>query len=207
MKHSESIKNIAQAMREFQSNPMVVGVNATGYGYDYATLDKCVERIYPAITDLGLSIMQPLGCTDSGEPAIHTIIMHTSGEHLETVYPITAAGIGKANDAQQFGAAVTYARRYGLLAAFGVPVGKDDDAACLTEKPARPTGQKYKPEDPTPADAILEGIGNCADVAELNDYYRKHRQTIQGSPRVDEILSEMSIRKGELEEQENQKGK
>ena len=74
-------------------------------------------------------------------------------------------------------------------------------------QPARPEGQKYKPEDPTPADDILEGIGNCADVAELNDYYRKHRQTIQGSPRVDEILSEMSIRKGELEEQENQKGK
>jgi len=200
MKHSESIKSIAEAMRKLQANPIVVGVNATGFGYDYATLDKCVDRIYPEITTLGLSIMQPLGSTDDGSPAIHTLIMHTSGEWLETVYPITAAGIGKANDSQQFGAAVTYARRYGLLAAFGVPVGKDDDAACLTEKAQRPTGQKYKPEDPGPAQQIIDGINNCADLDELAVFVDSVRQTIADSPMKDKIVAEYNLMKGQLEE-------
>ena len=201
MNHSESIKSIAEALNKFQAEPMVIGVNATGYGYDYATLDKCVSRIYPRMTDLGLSVSQPLGETSTGEPSIHTVIMHKSGEWMEFIYPISAAGIGKANDAQQFGAAVTYARRYGLLAAFGVPVGKDDDAACLTEKPKakKPAGKKYKASDPTPAESIISGILNCADVEELTAFYKNNRQSIEDSPKKEQIISEFSVHKGMLE--------
>jgi hypothetical protein len=64
--------------------------------------------------------------------------------------------MAKVNDAQQFGAAVTYARRYGLVGALNVPVDdEDDDAACLTENTAEPAEQPVranaKPKKPAPA--------------------------------------------------------
>lgn len=200
--HSEKIDEIAKAMSAFQALPMVIGVNATGYGYDYATLDKCVNRIYPKATALGLSIIQPLGESSDGSPAIITILMHTSGQWLQTAYPISGAGIKKANDAQQFGAAVTYARRYGLLAAFGVPAGKDDDAASLTEKPAakKPAGKKYKASDPTPAESIIAEIGDCLDLEDLTKCWEKNKVAINDSPKKDQIVAEFSIQKGVLSE-------
>ena len=201
MNHSESITKIAVAMAQFQSEPMVIGVNATGYGYDYATLDKAVNRIYPKITALGLSIIQPLGESKDGSPAIHTIVMHESGEWIETVYPISGAGIKSANDAQQFGAAVTYARRYGLLSAFGVPAGKDDDAACLTEKAKaqkEPSGKKYKASDSTPIDDLIGKMALCETKATLDKLMKASAQLIKDSGKREQITAEYQVRCGEI---------
>ena len=190
MNHSESIKNIAGAMQEFQSEPMVVGENAQGYGYDYATLDKCVNRIYPRATAHGLSVMQPLADIN-GEPAILTIIMHVSGEWIQTAYPLAKAGMKQVNDAQQFGAAVTYARRYGLLSAFGVPVGKDDDAASLTQKPT------------TAAEAIKKAIQKCKTVADLESLYHDHETVVKGDK---DLKTAFRTAKGALQLKEQNEG-
>jgi hypothetical protein len=197
--HSPEIDKIAVAMVAMQHTPIIIGKDTAAYKYKYATLDKCVERIFPVLATKGLSILQPLSDIN-GEPAIATIIMHISGQFISTLFPLSKAGMAGVNAAQDFGAAIQYARRYGLLAAFAIPTGEDDDAQSLNKpKPAKkPAGKKYKKDDPTPADSIINGLGNLVNEVELNEYYEEHKQTIMASPKKDQILSEFSIRKGEM---------
>ena len=203
MKHSESIAAIAKAMAKFQKSPMILGKNAEGYGYHYVSLDKVVDRLLPELSSHGLSVMQPLDEVN-GEPAIITLVMHTSGEWISTSYPLAKAGMKQVNDAQQMGAAIKYACRYGLKAAFCVPDSDDDDAACLTERlPApRPKGKKYKASDPTPAEQIINGLRSCADADSLKAFWITNKKEIEASPKKDAIVSEFSVQKGELEERE-----
>ena len=60
---------------------------------------------------------------------VTTRIMHTSGEWLEgtTCLPPTK------NDAQGYGSAITYAKRYGLQAMAGVPSVDDDGQAAVKQ--------------------------------------------------------------------------
>jgi hypothetical protein len=199
MNKSESITKIASALCEMQSNPIIIGVNASGYGYDYATLDKVISRIMPVATKHGLSVAQPLGEVN-GEPVIHTLLMHSSGQWVESSYPLEKAGIGKANDAQQFGAAVTYARRYGLLSLFGVPVGKDDDANSLTEEPKakRATGKKYKETDNTPIDDLIQKMHGCESIHALDDLVSSNKKMILDSGKRDQVTAEYQVLVGTL---------
>ena len=203
--HSEKIDEIAKAMAEFQKTPIVIGKDTAAYKYKYATLDKCVERIFPLMASHGLSVLQPLSDV-AGEPAIATIIMHTSGQFITSLFPMSKAGMSGVNAAQDWGAAIQYFRRYGLLAALCIPTGEDDDAQSLskpTPKPAakkKPAGKKYKPEDKTPAEQIIAEIGDCLDLEDLTKCWAKNEQTINESPKKDQIISEFSIQKGMLSE-------
>jgi hypothetical protein len=94
-----------------------------------------VDAIKPALAEHGLSFVQ--GPHDAEHAAkVETILLHESGEWMslgEVTVPVTKI------DAHGFGSALTYARRYGLLAAFGVAPEDDDGnaAATATEHPAK----------------------------------------------------------------------
>lgn len=138
------MSELAKALVAVQSRVLSVNKDGKGYGYNYATLGNVIESIAPLLADNGLAIMQPLD-NINGEPALRTIIMHTSGERVESVFPLEKAGMKGVNDAQQIGAAITYMRRYGICAAFNL-ITEDDDAACLSKKPAAPA--------PTPSGSL-----------------------------------------------------
>jgi hypothetical protein len=76
--------------------------------------------------------------------AIETLIVHSSGETLSC--GIVAIPVSK-DDAQGFGSAMTYARRYSLSAAFGV-CPEDDDGNAATKAPPRvvPTKTGWQPD-------------------------------------------------------------
>ena len=99
----------------------------------YADFAAVVEAVKPALAECGLFFVQHIRQV-VGAAAVETVIYHESGEQLSC--GITAVPISK-NDAQGYGSALSYARRYGLSSALGVApedVGapKDDDgnAAC-----------------------------------------------------------------------------
>lgn len=145
------MSELSMALVAIQSEMPVIGKDAAGFGYKYATLAKILRVITPILNRHGVALMQPLDNVN-GEPAVRTILIHASGEMMEWVYPITKAGMAKVNDAQQFGAAVTYAQRYGVRGALNIPIDdEDDDAACLTEEPVKPSGPIGKPKKPAPA--------------------------------------------------------
>ena len=87
----------------------------------YADLNAIREACLPALFANGLSIMQPTVTID-GKNYIETLVLHESGQfiggHTEIVF-------SKANDAQNFGAGTTYARRFGLQAM--LCIGAEDD--------------------------------------------------------------------------------
>lgn len=132
------MKELASALVQAQSELHNLGKNAQGYGYSYLTLDKLIEETRPVLAKHGLAILQPL-TNVNGEPAVKTMLIHVSGQMIDGDYPITKAGMKQVNDAQQMGAAVTYARRYGLAAMLNI-AQVDDDAASLTQ--AQPQQQK-----------------------------------------------------------------
>jgi len=136
------MKNLATALVKVQSGLTNLSKNAEGYGYTYLTLDKIIDETRTVLADNGISVLQPMAEVD-GQPAVKTVLLHESGEMIEGVYPITAVTMKQCNDAQQMGAAITYARRYCLAAMLNIAQA-DDDAGCIKAPKAPPSGSGDK---------------------------------------------------------------
>jgi len=97
----------------------------------YATYDTIIGAIRPLLAEQGLAFQQlPANAyDDEGKADTRAILeqrlIHTSGEVMEL--GTIAVPVKKGGDPQAFGSAMTYAKRYGLCAAFGIPTGDDDD--------------------------------------------------------------------------------
>jgi len=124
MKTSESIVEIATALNKAQGDMTgAVRGNANPfYKSLYSDLASIMQAISKPFYDNGLSFVQAAEIQD-GMVAVTTRIMHKTGEWIEstTVLPATKP------DAQGFGAAITYGRRYGLQSLAGIP-SVDSDA-------------------------------------------------------------------------------
>jgi len=114
--------------------------------YKYADLTSVIDAIKPALVANGLFFTQQPRPHDNGVE-IETVLHHTGGEHLSLGSLFVPAD---RNNAQGFGSALTYARRYALVTAFGVPV-EDDDGKAATDAPP-----KAKPAS-KPADKRITG--------------------------------------------------
>jgi hypothetical protein len=106
----------------------------------YAGLDACIEAVIDALHDNGIALMQrTLPC--EGGVAVETILLHSSGETISGgVLHVPASK----QDAQGYGSALTYARRYGILTLCGIAPEDDDGNAA-----SRPTSYA-KPAQPAP---------------------------------------------------------
>lgn len=92
----------------------------------YADLGAVIEAIKPALINHGLFFTQRPQPSEGGV-TIETVIGHVGGEELSLGSLFVPAN---KQDAQAFGSALTYARRYALVTAFGVPVEDDDGNAA-----------------------------------------------------------------------------
>jgi hypothetical protein len=133
MRTSESIQNIASALCQFQAEcpaPKKTAENPH-FKSKYSPLEEIISTIKPHLAKNGLSFFQ--STTTEGENiCVTTLILHTSGEFIETD-PLKLP-MGKVT-AQGAGSAVTYARRYSLCAALGIAAEEDDDGNCATQTP------------------------------------------------------------------------
>lgn len=105
-----------------------------GYGYKYTEL----AQINDYLESKGIEYYQ-FTQTEEGNEFIYTVPI-VEGKELQPrrgCRVIQAALSGKSNPAQEQGSAITYARRYSLLMAFGLAT-EDDDAASLDGKQAQP---------------------------------------------------------------------
>ena len=93
----------------------------------YADLAACVEAVIDALNNNGIMLMQKNHPNDAGV-AIETIFIHESGETISGgVLTVPATK----QDAQGYGSALTYARRYSLMAACGIAPEDDDGNAAV----------------------------------------------------------------------------
>lgn len=96
----------------------------------YVGLDGCVEAVIDALNDNGIALMQHTSECDNGV-IVETIFLHESGETLNCgKLHVPASKM----DAQGYGSALTYARRYSLMAACGI-APEDDDGNAASKKP------------------------------------------------------------------------
>lgn len=98
----------------------------------YADLAACVEAVIDGLNANGIALIQKQHPHDGGV-AVETIFVHESGESLSAgVLTVPASK----QDPQGYGSALTYARRYSLMAACGIaPEDDDGNAASKGKKP------------------------------------------------------------------------
>ncbi len=98
----------------------------------YADLSSVVEAIKPALIKNDLFFVQ-MNHEQQGGVCVETIVCHSSGGQMSFGKLFVPAG---KQDAQGYGSALTYARRYSLMTAFGV-CPEDDDGNAAVKAPAR----------------------------------------------------------------------
>ena len=118
-----NIAQIAHALVKAQSemSNAVKGSSNPFFKSKYADLNSIREAVLPVLNSHGISVLQPT-CSIDGKNYVKTILLHESGEFLESFTEVLFA---KQNDAQAQGSGISYARRYGLQSF--VCVGADDD--------------------------------------------------------------------------------
>ena len=111
----------------------------------YVDLKSLINTVKPVLNKHGLFLRQEVSGGDDGTVTIKTTLFTPEGESLSTE-PLKIPFAGQ-NLAQAMGAAITYARRYSLMALLGL-VGDDDTdgngAYEVTEKSDDPVLSKAK---------------------------------------------------------------
>jgi hypothetical protein len=142
------MKSIATALASAQINmgKALKQANNPHFRRKYADLGSVMDACLPALNGHGIAVIQPTGEDDTGR-FVETIMIHgESGEQLSCRVPL----IVSKNDMQGYGSAVTYARRYGLMAMAGIAPEDDNGNAAAKAAP------KQEPPKPISADQLQE---------------------------------------------------
>ena len=134
MNKSESIKELATALAKAQGSIKGAIKDSSNpfFKSKYADLASVVEAIRSSFAANGLSYIQTVEPSQADEVRVETMILHTSGEWISC--GVLALPVSKV-DAQGYGSALTYARRYSLSAAVGIAPEDDDGNAATAAKP------------------------------------------------------------------------
>ena len=93
----------------------------------YADLAACVEAVLDSLNEHGIGLIQRT-YEDATGVTVETVFIHTSGQYLEGGKLHVPAS---KQDAQGYGSALSYARRYSLMAACGIAPEDDDGNAAV----------------------------------------------------------------------------
>lgn len=140
MQKSDNINELAAALVLAQptfENAAKDSVNPF-FKSKYADLGAVWAAVQDGLSKHDLTVSQFPDHID-GAPALTTILIHMSGQWLSATYPLVVAKPGP----QEFGSAISYARRYGLSAVLGV-IADDDDG----EAAQRPAKAQNRPDAP-----------------------------------------------------------
>jgi len=134
----------------------------------YADLSSVSDAIKPALSKHGLFYVQ-MTHEQSGGVCVETIVGHESGEQFRFGKLFVPAS---KQDAQGYGSALTYARRYSLMTAFGVCPEDDDGNAASKPAPQRQEAQPDRINDEQLA--VLQGLTSEAgtDLKSLCTFYK-----------------------------------
>ena len=141
---------LVKAQKEF--GPALKTSSNPHFRSKYADLSACVEAVIDGLNNNGIFLMQGSHLCEDGV-IVETVFIHESGEQL-------SAGklhvVASKQDAQGYGSALTYARRYALMAACGIAPEDDDGNAASKPKQVEKTSEK-PPAPPPKLPAKIEG--------------------------------------------------
>jgi hypothetical protein len=181
----ENMQKIATALVKAQKafGPALKSSTNPHFKSRYADLAACVEAVIDALNENGIALVQHSHeCADG--IIIETIFIHESGEMIsggKLHVPATK------QDAQGYGSAMTYARRYSLQAACGI--APEDDDGNNASRPAKPKSTRTKAEiealitSTTSSDQLTATWKTlAADERELvRELAAKHNEKLKGA--------------------------
>lgn len=115
------------ALGQLEDVPRGRLADAGKYQYRFADLADVLATSRPTLAAHGLAVFQ-VPVTDHDSVVVRTTLLHTSGQWLRFDPLRLPAG----GTAQNVGSAITYARRYSLLASLGLATEDDDGADAGT---------------------------------------------------------------------------
>jgi hypothetical protein len=154
------MKNIATAFVKAQQafGPALKSSSNPHFKSRYADLSACVEAVIEGLNGAGIALVQRTS-EDLTGVTVETVFIHESGEMLECGKLHVPAS---KQDPQGYGSALTYARRYSLMAACGI-APEDDDGNAATRK----TATAVPTPDITDHLLAIEGSGNADQLKEV----------------------------------------
>lgn len=157
------MKQIAAALVTAQKNfaPALKTSSNPHFKSRYADLAACIEAVVDALNSAGIMLMQRT-TDDATGVTVETVFIHESGEMLDAGRLHVPAA---KQDPQGYGSALTYARRYSLMAACGI-APEDDDGNAAREAKERTASNAAREAEKRMADH-LAAISGAATVDDL----------------------------------------
>jgi hypothetical protein len=183
MRTSDSIKHIAPALLTAQRNITFAAKTAKNphFKVQYADLPSVIDAVKDALNDAGIVFIQTPTPSEDGRLHLVTRMIHESGEWIED----TAVCAMPKQDAQGFGSAMTYLRRYSLAAFCGLYQADDDGELTKVSINTEP---------------LIENIRNTESVNSLRDVWMEIYKIANSDKTALRILeAEKDKRKKELE--------
>jgi hypothetical protein len=182
------MKQIASALVKAQKafGPALKTATNPHFKSRYADLAACVEAVIGGLNDNGIALIQRNSLDDAGV-TVETVFVHESGEMLECgKLHVPAAK----HDPQGYGSALTYARRYSLMAACGI-APEDDDGNAGSKPVPKVTDATIK--------ALLADIADCFTHEQLKEAFFKGIKTVGDDQAArDQITKAKDARKATL---------
>ncbi len=133
------MENIAKALVKAQSEfgKALKSADNPYFKSKYADLQAVVDAVMEPLNKHGIAVIQRTEPSQSGV-IVETVFVHESGEQLSAGQLYLPA---PQQDPQKYGGALTYARRYALMAACGIAPEDDDGnaaAQAIKEEQTKP---------------------------------------------------------------------
>tara|TARA_Y100000114_G_C11761036_1_gene329746 strand:+ start:76 stop:771 length:696 start_codon:yes stop_codon:yes gene_type:complete len=158
---------------------------------EYVTLGAVLKAAIPALTSEGIALVQ---YRDGAE--LVTLLGHVDGGRLEVRYPLQPTK----NDAQGWGSAITYARRYQLMSLLGL-AGEDDDGNAASGLDAAPAPRRAPAQKK--ANKSSRGAKKAADSTSSDDWSTRAAESIAAAAAVldvDSLAAILGCELGDVEE-------
>lgn len=170
----------ALAAAQAEMGPALKDATNPHFRSKYADLASVQAACLPALNAHGIAVMQPPVEID-GQRYVKTVLAHESGEREECLVPLIVAK----NDMQGYGSAVTYARRYGLMAMAGVAPDDDDGNAAVAAAPRHEAPRHVDhPRGESSADVAIKSLANAETLDQLAAIWRDLGREVQAMPEV-----------------------
>jgi len=156
----------------------------------YADLSACIEAVVDALNNNGIGLIQR--CYDAGAGVmIETVFVHESGEVMECgILQVPASK----QDPQGYGSALTYARRYSLMAACGIAPEDDDGNSASRRTEIKSTVDEHKIAD------LLAAMDECNTLEDLQKAYKAAYAAANAEPAWQkQVIARKDDKKAKLE--------
>lgn len=173
-----------KAQKEFA--PALKTANNPHFKSRYADLSACVEAVIDALNNHGIGLIQRTHDDDKGV-TVETVFIHESGESMDGGRLHVPAS---KHDPQGYGSALTYCRRYSLMAACGIAPEDDDGNAASGKNAPRQQSKPPATVKPGPStDAALiathvSAMEACSDFATLKAAFAEAWKATHGAPAI-----------------------